>query len=109
MSLARFQVRAMQVASFLFATAHRIRAASAMDYPRDTQSALNPAGAPADYIHALWWRTFWMLAIVYIITMLLVLIGVWRNRAPVPNNDFLIPPPQQDRRAVGMIGAGVGI
>lgn len=74
-----------------------------------TQSALDPAGAPADYIHGLWDRTFWTLAIIYLITMLLMIIGALRNRAPVTNNDVLVTRTESDRRYLGVVGAGVFI
>ncbi len=73
-----------------------------------TQSALNPAGYPARDIHLLWQRTLWLLSAVYIITLLLMLLGVWwrRTREPVIPSDAS---PSQHKLLGGLVSAGVVI
>ena len=73
------------------------------------QSALDPAGQPAEYIHSLWIRTFWLCVGIYVITFLLMLIAAILRRAPITNNDVLIKRPESDRRTAVVIGAGVFI
>jgi cytochrome c oxidase subunit 2 len=75
----------------------------------DTQSAMMPAGNPAGDISALWWRTFWLLTAVYIITMVLALLPAWRRRSRYPHQplDPVEPLPASEKRLGSVVGAGV--
>ena len=44
-----------------------------------THVALDPRGAQADRIEGLWWLYFWLVAVVYVVTMLFVLVPAFRS------------------------------
>jgi cytochrome c oxidase subunit 2 len=74
----------------------------------DTQSALQPAGAAAGNINALWWRSFWLLAGVYVITIVLTLIPAWRRRSRNGIEAIQVEPGLSSEKWLGaVVGGGV--
>jgi cytochrome c oxidase subunit 2 len=73
----------------------------------DTQSALSPAGVPARDIHLLWQRTLWMLAAVYVITVLLALTAAWWRRSRGAAMPPVISPGSEKRLGVVVSAAVV--
>jgi cytochrome c oxidase subunit 2 len=92
----------------MFCSASALAASSTQPYA-DTQSALAPAGANAGDVEVLWWRTFWLLLIVYVLVVLFTLIPAWlrRHRTTIP--EPIMPAPQRERRHIIAVSVAVGI
>src|SRR5947207_5278864 len=84
--------------SAVHATAKLLHAEKRRDAIMNTQSALSPAGAAAQYFDVLWWRTFWLLGAVYVIVLIFALWPAWRRRARVNHSETLLPGAQCERR-----------
>src|SRR5436305_2103150 len=101
-----FRVQPPDAQSAQLPMATEFHAGKRRDAIMNTQSALSPAGAAAQYFDVLWWRTFWLLGAVYVIVLIFALWPAWRRRAPVNHSETVIPGLESERRLTIAVGIG---
>src|SRR3954452_8528729 len=82
----------------------------------EMQSALSPAGDQAAHISGLWWFYFWVLIVIFALTVLALLVALYRRRSPieVPLQDPVAEPPIATERrmsitVISLVAANVAI
>jgi len=75
---------------------------------KNGQSALDPAGEAALRISHLYWSTFWICAVVFVLSAGAAMIPVFRRRAVIEAPDVQ-PDPARERRRGVVVGTCVGL
>jgi cytochrome c oxidase subunit 2 len=74
------------------------------------QSSVRSAGIQASRLESLWWLFFWITAAVYVLVMLVLLVGFFRNRRPYQKElPDIIPDPDREKRASRIVSGAVAV